>query len=140
MKEKKEPKASGKEIVGSKAQADVRQSKSLKNGSSKMSMDHKEKKKEKKDGEDYSDEFEKDADKQEEKKDENPGLDMAAMRSLPERCKRKFQRIYNRLEFNQHLNNKKALFMNMRNYYNYCCGTGDKMNESDDDGEGHESS
>ena len=31
------------------------------------------------------------------------------------------QKIYNRLEFNQHLNNKKALFINMRNYYTYCC-------------------
>jgi len=29
--------------------------------------------------------------------------------------------MYNRLEFNQHLNNKKALFLNMRNYYTYCC-------------------
>jgi hypothetical protein len=38
-----------------------------------------------------------------------------------ERCKRQFQKIYNRLEFNQHLNNKKALFLNMRNYYTYCC-------------------
>ena len=90
-----------------------------------MSMDHKEKKK---------------PEKPEEKKDENPGLDMAAMRNLLERCKRKFQRIYNRLEFNQHLNNKKALFMNMRNYYTYCCGTGDKMNEEpEDDNDGHES-
>ena len=30
--------------------------------------------------------------------------------------------------------------MNMRNYYNYCCGTGDKMNEEpEDDNDGHES-
>lgn len=27
------------------------------------------------------------------------------------------QRLYNRLEFNQHLNNKKALYINMKNYY-----------------------
>lgn len=38
-----------------------------------------------------------------------------------EDCKKKFQKVYNRLEFNQHLNNKKALFINMRNYYKYCC-------------------
>jgi len=31
------------------------------------------------------------------------------------------QKVYNKLEFNQHLNNKKALFINMRNYYSYCC-------------------
>lgn len=30
------------------------------------------------------------------------------------------QKIYNRLEFNQHLNNKKALFFNMKNFYEYC--------------------
>ena len=36
-------------------------------------------------------------------------------------CKRQMQKVYNRLEFNQHLNNKKALFYNMRNYYTYCC-------------------
>lgn len=30
------------------------------------------------------------------------------------------QKIYNRLEFNQHLNNKKALFFNMKNFYKYC--------------------
>lgn len=41
--------------------------------------------------------------------------------------KDKFQKVYNRLEFNQHLNNKKALFINMRNYYNYCC-EGDVFN------------
>ena len=30
--------------------------------------------------------------------------------------------------------------MNMRNYYNYCCGTGDKMNEEpEDDDVGSES-
>lgn len=38
-----------------------------------------------------------------------------------ENCKRQLQKVYNRLEFNQHLNNKKALFINMRNYYTYCC-------------------
>ena len=29
------------------------------------------------------------------------------------------------MEFNQHLNNKKALFINMRNYYNFCCDNED---------------
>ena len=38
-----------------------------------------------------------------------------------ERCKKQMQKVYNKLEFNQHLNNKKALFINMRNYYSYCC-------------------
>jgi len=38
------------------------------------------------------------------------------------------QRVYNRLEFNQHLNNKKALFINMRNYYKYCCKGEDVFN------------
>ena len=38
-----------------------------------------------------------------------------------EQCRKQMQKIYNRLEFNQHLNNKKALFINMRNYYTYCC-------------------
>lgn len=31
-----------------------------------------------------------------------------------------FQRLYNRLEFNQHLNNKKALYINMKNFYETC--------------------
>lgn len=42
--------------------------------------------------------------------------------------KERFQRVYNRLEFNQHLNNKKALFINMRNFYNYCCDNEDVFN------------
>jgi len=44
------------------------------------------------------------------------------MKTKLEQCKRQMQKIYNKLEFNQHLNNKKALFINMRNYYTYCCG------------------
>lgn len=42
--------------------------------------------------------------------------------------KERFQKVYNRLEFNQHLNNKKALFINMRNFYNYCCENEDVFN------------
>ena len=42
--------------------------------------------------------------------------------------KRQMQMIYNHLEFNQHLNNKKALFINMRNYYTYCCENEDVFN------------
>ena len=126
-----------------KGNADIRLSKSLKNGSSKMSVEHGANvkggsptkpgsnpaladKKGAKDADDqYSDEFEPDPStqtKQSKKGEEQASLQ--EMRHQLERCKKKFQRIYNRLEFNQHLNNKKALFMNMRNFYNYCCGAG----------------
>ena len=44
------------------------------------------------------------------------------------KLKDNFQKVYNRLEFNQHLNNKKALFFNMRNYYKYCCDNEDVFN------------
>ncbi len=66
-----------------------------------------------------------DVDEEEKKVKEEKELNLPALgdlRNMLDRCKKRFQRIYNRLEFNQHLNNKKALFMNMRNYYNYCCG------------------
>lgn len=49
-------------------------------------------------------------------------------KSKLEMCKKQMQKIYNRLEFNQHLNNKKALFINMRNYYTYCCENEDVFN------------
>lgn len=45
-----------------------------------------------------------------------------------DKMKRQMQMIYNHLEFNQHLNNKKALFINMRNYYTYCCENEDVFN------------
>ena len=60
---------------------------------------------------------------------------MNEMRTMLARCKHRFQRIYNRLEFNQHLNNKKALFMNMRNYYNYCCGSNRQPVSDNDESE-----
>ena len=50
------------------------------------------------------------------------------LKTALESCKRQMQKIYNRLEFNQHLNNKKALFINMRNYYTYCCENEDVFN------------
>ena len=37
------------------------------------------------------------------------------------KVKHNIQKIYNKLECNHHLNNKKALFLNMKNYYNFCC-------------------
>ena len=46
-------------------------------------------------------------------------------RSKIEALRKQMQRVYNRLEFNQHLNNKKALFINMRNYYKDCCDNED---------------
>lgn len=50
-----------------------------------------------------------------------PQLSNQELQAQLDKCKRQFQKVYNRLEFNQHLNNKKALFLNMRNYYTYCC-------------------
>lgn len=58
----------------------------------------------------------------------DPFQNIQDIRTALERCKKKFQKIYNRLEFNQHLNNKKALFFNMRNYYTYCCEKEDVFN------------
>ena len=111
---------------GSKGGAEVRASKSLKNGTSKMSMEHKEGKqsraaRNKEAVEEAPDDTIK-AGANADEKSENLGPNINEMRTMLARCKPRFQRIYNRREFNQHLNNKKALFMNMRNYYNYCCG------------------
>lgn len=53
---------------------------------------------------------------------------LAKMLKQVKLMKDRFQKVYNRLEFNQHLNNKKALFINMRNFYNYCCDNEDVFN------------
>lgn len=121
----------GNQKESSKGGADVRASKSLKNGSSKMSMENKEGKQSRatKNKEPVEDIFE---DARTDEKAENAGMNIAEMRTMLGRCKHRFQRIYNRLEFNQHLNNKKALFMNMRNYYNYCCSNGNPVSDNDE--------
>merc|ERR1719503_36478 len=96
-----------------------------------MSMEHKEGKQSRahKKQEPAEEAFE-DTTRDEKSSDNGPNIN--DMRTMLTRCKNRFQRIYNRLEFNQHLNNKKALFMNMRNYYNYCC-SGSVNQASDND-------
>ena len=123
--------SNGGQKESSKGGADVRASKSLKNGASKMSMDHKEGKQSRanKKQEPAEEAFEETA--RDDKSSDN-GPNINDMRTMLTRCKSRFQRVYNRLEFNQHLNNKKALFMNMRNYYNYCC-SGSVNQASDND-------